>query len=119
MTPYKVNGQNGIDAESLIEGENIARNNLIKRLKNNLQNTNLKLLNEKNKNNKLNENEIKDNYTYLSNLDKTILTLTQKIRQNDYSYILNNKVYKILFYITLVFILIILLSTVYFSIKFI
>ena len=118
LTPAK---QEAIAGGSLTtnfdERVNMAKMDLMKRLKQNLHETNLNLLHEKNKNNAMNDGKIKDNYVYLSNLDKTIFTLTQKIRQNNYTFSLNNKVSKILFYFAILTVLTLLSYVSYGFIK--
>lgn len=117
ITPVKP--QEGINiADNLDKRENEGKINIIKRLQSDLGACMKNLLYEKNRNEINKDNNIKNNYTKLSNLDKTILTLTQKIKQNNSRYLLNNDVSYILIIIVGIIAFILASTLIYYSIKY-
>ena len=76
------------------------------------------VLHSKNTKEIIENQNIKDNYLKLSNLDKSLLTMTQKIRQNNSNFIINDRVSNILTISFGVIAFIVAVSLIYFSIKY-
>lgn len=111
VTPSKTEGD--ITADLDIR-ENKAKNDIISRMKNNIEDVNKQLLYEKNRLELEREAQINNNYTSLKNLDKNILTTTQRIKQNYNSYIINNNLHNILIISAIsIFVIFILLISYY------
>ncbi len=108
-----------IEGDGNLDGrENQGKINLIKRLQKDLDQTTRNLLHEKNKYNDNKNENIKDNYMKLSNLDKTIMTISQKIRDNNSRYIVNEKAADILDISVKVTIVLLAIFLIYFSISY-
>lgn len=92
--------------------------NIVRRLQNDLGVAMRNILHEKNKQESRKDDVIKDNYNHLGDLDKSILTISQKIRQNNSKYILGNKVSMILIGVVGIIIFIIFIYLIYNGIKY-
>lgn len=103
---------------NLSKRENIGKNRLIDRIKDNLDSTTRKLMYEKNLIDSKNEQLIKDNYKELNGLDDKILTTTQQIRDNTNRYILTKSIKNILEIFIVVIIISFVLMLTYFLIKY-
>jgi len=116
LTP--IEQERGKITDNLNLRESKAKIKLIKRLQKSLDASLRNVLHSKNTKEIIENQNIKDNYLKLSNLDKSLLTMTQKIRQNNSNFIINDRVSNILTISFGVIAFIVAVSLIYFSIKY-
>ena len=113
ITPIEGEGTINLDKR-----ENQGKIEFIKRLQQDLDMSTRNLLHAKNKYDERKDETIKDNYMMLSGLDNTIATLSQKIRQNNGKFLINEKATYILDIGMKVAAVILTIFLIYFSIKY-
>jgi len=114
VTPLKTKGD---ITQNLDVRADLAKNEIINRLHNDLETTNRNLLYEKNRLEQKRENELKENSSSLNKLDKNILTTTKKIRENYNRFLMNDNLSNILLVSMIAIIIVLVFVVSYYKIR--